>query len=171
MGMRYLPLRKEHRDYDFHRSIHKRTLCALICIGLEVNAQYDKDKNECFTDIALFREYVSKYGRSCLSPKFEHKESGGNKNFDELNATSILKEYGYSVSKKDGLTTHERQELLAEIVDLEILSVESVVQLLVFFIRTHSNDSYWSNRIKWEMDKKYIQEYMVNPQRFLIAPY
>lgn len=89
--------------------------------------------------------------------------------FDELNSESVLKCYGYSVSKAEGLSTGERQELLAEIVDLEILTVKKVVTLLDFFIQTHAAPKYIEARFKWESDKKYIQGYNVNPQRFLIA--
>ncbi len=134
-----------------------------------IPSTFDKTTGECFVDIGLFRNYVNEYGRPNLSPNFEVREVYGPMDFDELNSESVLKCYGYSVSQAEGLSTGERQELLAEIVDLEILTVKKVVTLLDFFIQTHAAPKYIEARFKWESDKKYIQGYNVNPQRFLIA--
>ncbi len=134
-----------------------------------IRSTLNKTTGECFVDIGLYRSFVKKYGRSELSPDFGYWSSYGTRSFDELNSESILKGYGYSVNKADGLSTSERRELLSEIVDLEILTVKRVVGLLDFFIQTHSNPVYMEARSKWESDKKYIQEYRVDPQRFLIA--
>jgi hypothetical protein len=41
--------------------------------------------------------------------------------------------------------------------------------LLNFFIRIHSNAEYRYACDKWQADKEYIENYQVNPQRFLIA--
>jgi len=134
-----------------------------------MRATYDDYNDECFVDIGLYRNYVSKFGHPNISPDFGYHPASGGKSFDELNGESILMGYGYSVGKKERLGKTERQALLAEIVDLEILTVKRVVSLLDFFIQTHSNEMYFEARTKWEADKKYIQEYRVNPQRFLIA--
>lgn len=129
----------------------------------------DKTIGECYVDIDLFRDYVKKNGRSAIAPDFGYRSSFSSKNFDDLKPESVLKGYGYSVSKTDGISLSQRRELLAEIVDLEILSVKDVVSLLDFFIRTRTNSAYAEARYKWQSDKKFIQEYRVNPQRFMIA--
>lgn len=79
--------------------------------------------------------------------------------------------YGYTVNRTDDLDLQKRQELLAEIVDAEILSVSSVISYLDFFISSHSSDIYALAIFKWEEDKEFIESYKVNPKRFLIAKF
>ena len=77
--------------------------------------------------------------------------------------------YGYSVSKANNLSERERHEILAEIVDLGILKVNQIVNLLDFNCRLHSGEQYYWARRKWEIDKAFIENYKVNPNRFLIV--
>lgn len=133
-----------------------------------IRATYDKVRNQYYTDASYYRDFIYTYGKPDVQLKFENRKSS----FEiasEWNEESILKEYGYSVSQQDGLTLGERRELLGEIVDLEILPVERVVSLLDFFIRMHPRDEYTAARYKWENDKKFIQNYRVNPLRFIIS--
>ena len=120
-------------------------------------------------DIGLYRSYVEEYGRPNLFPDFDYWASSGARDFNGLNSESILKGYGYSVGRAGGLRIGQRQELLAEIVDLEILTVKQVVGLLGFFVRTHTDDKFAQARYEWKADIKFIQEYKVDPKRFLIA--
>ena len=77
--------------------------------------------------------------------------------------------YGYNVSEANKLSERERREMLAEIVDLGILTVHQIVNLLDFNCRLHCGDRYYLARAKWEGDKDFIANYRVNPDRFLIA--
>lgn len=133
-----------------------------------IRATYDKLEEICFVDITKYRAYVQEYGNPGLLPEFE---SSGKRRigWDDLNTESVLKGYGYSVSKSDNLTANERQSLLAEIVDLEILTVPRIVNYLNFFIKTHTTDKDYYARPKWEGDKRFIENYKANPKRFLIA--
>ena len=134
-----------------------------------IRSTHDRFTGECFVDISLYRAYIKKYGRPDRAPDFGYWPTIGVRSSDELNSESKLKGYGYSVSKEKGLSTNKRHELLSEVVDLEILTVKQVVNLLEFFIQTHSNDVYIPARAKWSFDLRFIQQYQVNPERFLIS--
>lgn len=130
-------------------------------------ATYNRPEQKCFMDIGIYRSFVNKYGNPKIKLSFNESTACGLAFFD-LRSQSILREYGYSVSESDGLTESERRELLAEIVDLGLLTISYVVGLLDFFVRTHTSDKYFLARDKWERDKEYISSYNINPKRFLI---
>ncbi|MCD8026328.1 MAG: hypothetical protein LUF33_05235, partial [Clostridiales bacterium] len=116
-----------------------------------MKATYDKDKNESFVDAALYRNFVKKYGKPDVEIGIDtrydynwYKNLGGydynkHKSWDELNPEPFLKIYGYSVSEKNNMTAIERHDLLAEIVDLEILTPAKIIKHLDFVIITHSS--------------------------------
>lgn len=132
------------------------------------HATYNHAECECFMDIGIFRTFIHKYGRPELPINIGVPSFPG-RNFDELRNESILHIYGYSVSEADGLTESQRHELLAEIVDLQLMTTSHVVYLLDFFVKTHTSDRDYYARDKWERDKHYISNYKVNPNRFLIV--
>lgn len=136
-----------------------------------IRATYNKTLSYSFVDIQLFRNYVIDYGRPELSPVFSFKQVKSTESFDNLKTESILRMYGYNVSQDNGLSSGKRQTLLAEIVDLEILPINKIVSFLNFFIKTHTDDKYYYARNKWESDMQFIQNYRVNPERFLIGKF
>ena len=135
-----------------------------------IRATYDRIDNQFYSDISLYRKFVEEYGRPEQKLRFISKgesfllDAKGN-----LRDQSILMECGYSVAERDGMTTSERWKLLAEIVDLDILSVSKIVSLLTFFISSHPGKQYELARFKWSKDMEYIKTYNVNPDRFFIA--
>lgn len=139
-----------------------------------IRTTYDTSSGHFFTDISLFREYVQKYGKPSVIPVFCNERKGDGKDFnpmrfENMKTESILKGYGYSVSERDDLTKDERQAILAEIVDLELLKPAKVADYLSFFIRSHGGPRYDIARSKWESDLSFIQEYRVDKNRFLIV--
>ncbi len=54
-----------------------------------------------------------------------------------MNSESFLSAYGYTVSKNANLSDKDRQELLAEIIDLGIATKKDIIQLLDTFITAH----------------------------------
>lgn len=133
-----------------------------------IRATHNKHTNKCFVDASIFRHYVRRFGNPGIKLRFE-SENDRRKKWDELNDESILKGYGYSVSKTDNHSNEYRQELLAEMVDLDILTVHRIVKLLSFFISSHPRGKDDAARMKWMMDKSFIENYKANPTRFLIA--
>lgn len=130
-----------------------------------ITGTHDKLKDVYFIDIAKYKDFLRKNGKPPITIWV------GGRDFTTLNAESILRIYGYTVNQTDDLDLQKRQELLAEIVDAEILSVSSVISYLDFFISSHSSDIYALARFKWEEDKEFIESYKVNPKRFLIAKF
>lgn len=129
------------------------------------NATYDKVEDYCYIDIGIFREFIKEFGNPGLFIGFSHKKNG----ISDLNEESILRGYGYSVAKSSMMSRKQRQELLCELVDLDILTVQRIVGLLSFFIDLHTQDKDYFARQEWAADKAFISTYKVNPRRFLIA--
>lgn len=134
-----------------------------------VTATYSVDDDCCYTDIKIYRSFVKELGNPELKLSLIGLIMDGDGMFGGLNETSLLKEYGYDVSKKTNLSEKERQGLLAEIVDLDIMKVHEIVNYIDFFIESHPQKSHEIARSKWRADRKYITSYKANPERFLIA--
>ncbi len=134
-----------------------------------MKATYSKDEDCCFIDIRLFRKFVKEHGNPGLNIEPYGEQKRSNSQYAHLNDESILKIYGYDVSQKAALSSACRQELLAEVIDLKICLVPKIVDLISFFIKSHPSAQYACARNKWEEDKRFVENYKVNPSRFLIA--
>lgn len=130
-----------------------------------MRATYSKDSCSCFVDISIYRKFVQEYGRPNMMPYFE--SSGNSLYTGELNEKSILMSYGYAVNRQDNLSTEERQERLAEIIDLEILTAPRIVRFLSLLITIHTHHP--DAQLKWKEDIKFVENYKANPQRFLVT--
>lgn len=131
-----------------------------------VHATYNKLDNVCFMDISIYRRFLHKHGNPGLKLHFPEGASG---KYGELEAESILRGYGYSVGRKENLSSSERRAILSELVDLEILTVARIVRYLDFFIRRHKGLQYAEAVSKWTSDKEFIKNYKVNPARFMLS--
>jgi hypothetical protein len=81
-------------------------------------------------------------------------------NFYELADESPLMLNGYSVDKKRGLSSSQRQAYLAFIVDHGIMKKRKVLDYLEFFIGMNKNKKNWSEAVnKWEEDKAFMLDY------------
>ena len=136
-----------------------------------IRATRDRAGLSSFVDVSLYREFAYKYGRPALTPTFDDNRETVCKSavLTSLNAKSVLKAYGYSVTKSRSVEDEARQELLAEIVDLGILQKEVVVGFLDFLIASHFTSKDTDARTKWHRDRQFIQNYWPDPQRFLRA--
>lgn len=131
-----------------------------------IKATHDKKQNICFVDISKYRNFVHEYGDPGLIPIFKTNRSSSY-GYDDLKAESILKVYGYTVNEKDNLSSHYRQELLSEIIDLNIMSASQIVRFLKFLIQSRPHQPIAQG--KWANDKRFVENYKVNPERFLLA--
>lgn len=79
---------------------------------------------------------------------------------------SLLMQYGYNVSQVRGLSTEQRQKILALIIDNKIMSRNEIIGYLNFFIRQRKAMPKMRSAVeKWEQDKKYVEKYRVGQYR------
>lgn len=128
-----------------------------------VKATHDKLEGYYFIDVGIYRRFLTDHGK----PPVQLMQ--GCCSFEKLNEESLLKIYGYSVAQKDNLSSNDRQAILAEVVDIQLLTVSRIVSHLNFCMSTHSQDKNVFARAKWREDLKFIESYKANPERFLIA--
>ena len=133
-----------------------------------LKATFDRDERYCFSDIGIYRDFVHKYGNPGVKLLCNSGFRGWTR-FEEFREESLLKEWGYSVSVADDLSTYERQEILKEIIDLNICEVSDIIRHLNFCCRVHSSEKYNRARILWNEDIEFVKKYKANPERFLIA--
>ena len=81
---------------------------------------------------------------------------------------SILMEYGYNVSRENGLSSRQRQMILEMLVDNHIISAANIVGYLDFFIKQRSamrTNKYDEAIEKWKADRDYISHYTKKNKR------
>lgn len=145
-------------------------LVDLLCFSEITNqyeilrATYNKKADICYVDSINYRIFKSYYGEPQNTEICKYKDI-----YDNLNAESVLKKHGYSVSIKAKLTSAQRQKILANIIDNKILSVSQIVEHLNFCISTHAFEKDLEARNKWNDDKEFVTNYKVNVTRFLIS--
>lgn len=89
-------------------------------------------------------------------------EEYNNKNsaFDLWQNKSILNLYGYSVDRNKNLSQKERHEILAFIIENNILSTNKIVDYLQSFISLRKNNKSMHVAIdKWQADISYVLKY------------
>jgi len=80
----------------------------------------------------------------------------------EMNVYSVLKQYGYNVSKQKNLSDSIRHLILANIIDNEVMTKQEIINYLRSFINRRSGYSKYSSAIaKWNDDMSFVQEYPI----------
>lgn len=75
---------------------------------------------------------------------------------------SILMQYGYSVSQKEGLSDFQRQKILSVLIDNKIMTKSSIISYLDFFILQKKKNPNYKNAIsKWQDDREYVSGYKI----------
>ena len=78
----------------------------------------------------------------------------------KLASESIIRQYGYNVSKEEGLSDAKRRKILSLLIDNDILTKNEIINYLEFFISQHKKPKKFKKAVeKWETDKKFISEY------------
>lgn len=74
--------------------------------------------------------------------------------------SSDLRNFGYTVSENEGLSTAQRRAILRNVLDQGVLSKDRVLSYLDFFQETHGS----SDRAKalWREDREYIAQYQLH---------
>ena len=131
-----------------------------------IHATYDKREGDCFIDITLFRNFINEFGNPGIKV-YPGISFGGSFSDRDLNDESLLHAYGYNVNSNDNLSDAERQSIIAEIIDLELMSQRKIVDLLMWLVKTRKNVRF-ETKNKWQRDIVFTQNYKANPSRFLI---
>lgn len=58
---------------------------------------------------------------------------------------------------------------LAAVLDLGLIKPSAILSLLNLNISTHPEEKYPEARADWDMDRQFVMEYMINPERFVVA--
>lgn len=124
--------------------------------------------NGCIHNRISFIRAIHPYGKPDLDLEMDSTQRSSGSSFDDLNSQSFLNSYGYNVNQTEGLSESYRQELLAEVIDLELMSQSEISRFLSWCIST-SSGRYPIAESKWECDRKFVDSYRFNPTCFLIA--
>ena len=77
-----------------------------------------------------------------------------------LQAESILMQYGYTVSQEEGLSPSRRQKILAVLIDNEVLTKNDIIGYLDYFISQKKSNHIFEKAIsKWLDDREFVAEY------------
>ena len=83
-----------------------------------------------------------------------------------LSKESPLMMCGYNVRESDGLTSRERQLILANMIDRRILSKPRIIEYLQFFISWREGNPSMGNACdKWREDLAFVRNYEMDTQR------
>lgn len=95
-----------------------------------------------------------------LSDLTKYEEDEKNNHFATWQDKSILNLYGYTVDKNKNLTNKERHQILAFIIENNILSTQKVANYLQGFITLRKNNKNMASAIgKWKDDINYVLNY------------
>ena len=74
---------------------------------------------------------------------------------------SIMRSYGYTVNSHDNLSDRARRDILAFLIENEIISAERIIDYLAWFSRTRRNQDHMETaRSKWDSDRRYLLSYV-----------
>lgn len=107
-----------------------------------------KNKGVIRCEIITFKEYIN-----------DKKIKSGN-----LNSISPLRKWGYTVSEVVGYSEIQRQGILEDIIDYNIMSKDEVLSYLDFFMKLNYNGRDIA-LAKWKADRDYIAEYKIGTSR------
>lgn len=92
--------------------------------------------------------------------------------YNRIASESILKKFGYSVSQKQDLPEDRRRNILAAIIDFDLLTKSELDSYLSFYINTKKNQrradgslQYGAATEKWESDRKWLSCYKIGSLR------
>lgn len=84
----------------------------------------------------------------------------------EMAEESILHLYGYNVSEESGFTDRERQDILARLIDYNIVSKDTISDHLNFMCFLGEKNRAMANAVeKWKRDFRFVNTYKIAEQR------
>ena len=87
-----------------------------------------------------------------------------------MSDTSVLMDYGYSVSSQKNIPVAQRQGILAMMIDNGIITKTGIISYLNFFITHLGNNEGMEFAVsKWEEDKAFVQAYKTGQYKKVIV--
>ena len=144
-------------------------LASLDGRAVRLNVNYCSACKLFFISYSEYKYYRDIYG--ALLGNFYVRETFGysGTGYDNLAEESILKICGYTVNQNDNLSSSQRQLILSNLMDRNVLSKYRIIEYLQFFINSsrYRNNMYMANK-KWEADLQWVRSYNINRQRQFI---
>lgn len=126
----------------------------------KISAGFCPECNIYFILESTYKDLKTKGTIMCRVTDTKNYAKNGYMNGQKLAKESVLMQYGYTVSRIEGLSDKNRQRLLAVIIDNNILTKSEVIGYLDFFINQRCPIDNMQNAIaKWKKDRQFVENY------------
>ena len=126
----------------------------------KINVGYCKECNVFFVLESIYEELKKWYVPICKVSDVKTYYGSNGKYGMKLAQESILKQYGYNVSKTEDLSDTVRQKILAVLIDNHIVTKNDIISYLDFFVSQRRYQSKYEQAIsKWEEDREFVTNY------------
>lgn len=148
-------------------------LASLSGKPVRLRVDYCQRCEKYFVDKRAFAVCREAHGPLLGRYKFPRTSGAQEGRFTSLAAESILKRYGYSVSRTDDLKMGQRRLILANLMDRGIASKGEIVRYLEFDIANCRKRADRKVAVeRWEGDLRWVRDYSIDPKRrFLLDTY
>lgn len=147
-----------------YESVTAYVRCSKVDDLIPIDVYYDSETNKYFINEVTYSHYAKTYGLPMmrLKPYVQPRRCGEM----SLADMSALYMYGYTVSENDGLTQSQRQSLLSNLMDSNLMSKVEMKNHIEWLLHTHeSNPMYTYACRKWTDDLRFINNYKIDEQR------
>ncbi len=146
-------------------------LCANRNMPVPFNVYYDKQGDRYFINETSYLEYAKQYGFPLMKLK-TYAPSSISFSMADLSDMSTLRLYGYTVSKNEGLTDGQRQELLKNLMDSRLMSKTDILNHIEWLVNTHEGNYKYADACdKWMSDIRFVNQYRLDTQRSVWAKF
>ena len=134
----------------------------------EINAFYCQDCDLLFIHLEEYDFFRDRYGLPLIT--IAPAPAAYNKGDMNLKELSPLRMAGYTVDSQNGLSDHERQQILADIVASGMLSKEAVINYINGFIALNGQKASNHDAVqKWKRDVVFMRSYGFHQQVTIVA--
>ena len=134
----------------------------------EINAFYCQDCDLLFIHLEEYDFFRDRYGLPLIT--IAPAPAAYNKGDMNLKELSPLRMAGYTVDSQNGLSDHERQQILADIVASGMLSKEAVINYINGFMALNGQKASNHDAVqKWKRDVVFMRSYGFHQQVTIVA--
>lgn len=140
---------------------------------LVIPAGYCPNCNTYYVMDSVFRQIEDKGIPICRTSDLKNEvnvlsDDHNSSVYNRIASESILKKFGYSVSQKQDLPEDRRRNILAAIIDFDLLTKSELDSYLSFYINTKKNQRRADGSLqygvaieKWESDRRWLSCYKI----------